>query len=652
MTNDGTWQPPRPGGNPPPPAAPPAAVPPPFSSAPGGQFAPPDPSPGGGGPTGPDAPLTPAGDESGSKGKLVAIVVGVLVLVAAGIFAITRFAGGDSSAGGADSPEAAGQAVLAALEEEDVLGMFDVLLPGERDTLRGPVGELVEELTRLEVLSDDASLSDVEGVDVVFADTAVEAAATNVEDIVNLRLHGTVSLAVDGESLPIGDVVDENVPAADPAETDLDSEPAPFDVPVAAVQEDGRWYLSLFHTMAEAARAEAGVDIPAEGLEPTGGDSPEDAFDAFLDGVESLDLRAIVASLNPNEFQVLQRYGPAFLDDAQQELDNAGVQLTLDEADYDVHGDGDRRSITVTYLSGAITAEGETVPFELEGGCFRATSPDGSETVDSCEQEDAAVGDVLGTDAEVVGELVSTLEEAMADYENPGVVVERVDGTWYLSPLASGSEQILAVLRALDRDELEVIGRQVGDLFDDLMTDLSGTGLDIPGEILEDTGAEPTEASVPDVTSPTGPDATAPDLSVDEEGAPPATPPPDPSLDTSAGDECYAAQTATDAVACYDALVATGELAPSAVPVYLRADECGLAEGYWDGSYYTLSDADFTAAVAGAAPCFQSLVAAGTLADFDLPLELSHPECLEGRNWYEASDDEEYVDRIIACAYG
>ena len=93
------------------------------------------------------------------------------------------------------------------------------------------------------------------------------------------------------------------------------------------MEEDGRWYLSLFYTSAESAREEAGdEDIPEEGVTPDGGDSPEAAMDAILDAVEDLDLEAMIAALDPDEMQALQRYAPLFLDDAQAELDEAGVR--------------------------------------------------------------------------------------------------------------------------------------------------------------------------------------------------------------------------------------------------------------------------------------------------------------------------------------
>jgi hypothetical protein len=45
------------------------------------------------------------------------------------------------------------------------------------------------------------------------------------------------------------------------------------------------------------------------------------------------------------------------------------------------------------------------------------------------------------------------------------------------------------------------------------------------------------------------------------------------------------------------------------------------------------------------------LVDFGELDEFELPLELSNPECLEGRNWYTITDEGE-LDALYDCAYG
>ena len=70
---------------------------------------------------------------------------------------------------------------------------------------------------------------------------------------------------------------------------------------------------------------------------------------------------------------------------------------------------------------------------------------------------------------------------------------------------------------------------------------------------------------------------------------------------------------------------------------YYRFTECAVGEVYFSGDIYSMSDADFTAFAVGAAPCFQPYVADGTISQFELPYELSRPDCLEGKNWYNVT---------------
>ena len=155
-----------------------------------------------------------------STGVVIAGVVGAAAIAAGAVFGITRLSSDDNS-GGAASPEEAGLALLTALENEDVLGMIDVLLPGERETLRDPVTDLTAELQRLEVLSDEADLSAVSGVDIVLENEQARADATNVDDIVNVDITASGTGSVDGEELPIGDLILDNV---DTDLSDLDTE--------------------------------------------------------------------------------------------------------------------------------------------------------------------------------------------------------------------------------------------------------------------------------------------------------------------------------------------------------------------------------------------------------------------------------------------
>ena len=552
----------------------------------------------------------------------------MVALVGAGVFAVTRIAGGDDG-GGADSPQAAGEALLSAVEAEDALGVIDVLLPGERETLRGPLTDLVSELRRIEVLSDNADLAAVGGIDIELEDEQVAVDETNVDDIVNLAISGRASASVDGEALPIGDLLLDN--DADPAELTTEAgEPEPFELPLTAVRKDGRWYVSAFYTVAEQIRQgmEDPPEIPAEGIPTVGGDTPEDAMDNMLDGIEALDLQGIIGSLDPQEFEALQRYAPLFIDDAQTELASADAAITIDDPEYSVSGSGSTRSVGIDYLRVTIDVEDDPGTITLDGGCWTIEARD--DTLNTCELvDDLPQLEEMFDDPQPVQDLIEAFQAAFDDYENPGFTVKEVDGGWYLSPMTTVADQLLAVLRAVDRDEIEELIAAIETAMEsDIELD---TGDLVPGEDLLDDYTNPNDdATATTVPSDTvvGDDTTT---SVDPE------------------EECFVETEGTAAAECYQGLVDAGTIDAVEVPVYLRVPECGLADLYWSGDYYDLPDAEFVTVVEEAAPCFQDAVTAGTIGANDIPLELEAPECLAGRNWYAATSDDAYYDEFIEC---
>ena len=610
MSNGANWEPPRTDPVPPPP--PPAAVPTTVGPA----------TAAGGGPS------------RRSRGTVIAAIVGVVALLGAGVFAISRVTGGDS-AGGADTPEAAGQALLAAVENEDVLGVIDVLLPGERETMRGPFTDLVSELSRIDVLSEDADLSSIGGVDIEFEAETVEIDRTNVEDIVNLRLGGRVSGSVDGEALPIGDLILDHTDA-DPSELTTEStEQEEFEFPLTAVRKGDRWYVSAFYTIAELARQDLDepMDIPAQGVPAVGGASPEDAMDNVIDGIEALDLQGVIGALNPDEFEALQRYAPLFEDDAQRDIDDAGAAITFDDPEYSVSGSGNSRSVSIDYLRVNIDTEDDPGTVTLENGCW--TIEAGGDTVNSCQlADDLPELDEMFEDPEPVRRLIEAFQAALDDYENPGFIVKQVDGSWFLSPIATTAEQLLAVLRAISRDEIEDLQAAIEEAMETMSEDDFDTGQLVPGDDLLDDYTNPND------------DATATTIVED-------TIPGDGPLTTTStelpSDECFGETDAHLAAQCFQELVDAGEIEPFAVPIYLRFPECGLVEVYWSGDYFALPDGEFVALVEETAPCLEEKVASGEIEEFDLPLEFSNPECLDGRNWYTAIEDEAYTDAFNEC---
>jgi hypothetical protein len=634
VSDGGSWQPPEPPGGEQPPA-------------PSGGFAPPAFDP----PTQPTIvePEPNRADGGGrSRGKVIAAAVGVAAIVGAAVFATTRIAG-DASSGGASSPEAAANDFLDALDQEDVLGLVDVLLPGERDTFRQPMQDLVSELTRLEVLSDKADLAHIGGVDIAITDRDVDVEETNADDIVNVSIRAKAAATVKGEELPIGKWIRDAIGDKDMSELDTTSDPEEATFPVTVVRKDGRWYLSLFYSIAENVRHEADdPDIPEHGVALKGGDTPEAAMDTMIKAAAGLDVASVIGALNPNEFEALQRYAPLFLDDAQSELDKADVKIDISDTKYDVTGSGDTRHVSISAFKAAVSSADASGSAELKDGCFIITSTDDNgeeQTFDTCKDLSTNLPDSTGVDADQVKDLQDTLKQVFSDYTNPGFTVKQVGGKWYLSPMATGFDQLLALSKALTRSEIE----DVVDKFQQLIETAQDNGgqLDLPN--LDDytrLGDEHATATTvtPEQSIPSDTEATATTTTVPDDTSATSSTEVDPAQ------ACYGETESAAAATCFADLVASGQIDESSVPWYLQHPECGAADAYWAGEYYSLSDAEFVQLVGQVAPCFQALLQSGDMSEFAVPPEVQHPECLNGINPYRTDVADEVFDEFLQCA--
>jgi hypothetical protein len=576
-------------------------------------------------------PIAEPGRPRRSKLVVGGAVAAVLAVGGAGVFAVSSFTGSDP--GGAATPEELGLDLLTALENEDVLGAVDLLLPGERDVLRQPLVDLVSELTRLEVLSPEADLSKILGYDIELTGERAEPKPTNVDDIVNVALAADATVTFDGAQIPIGDLITDNLTEEqlDELRGTNETDDDVIDLSITAVRQDGRWYFSAFHTIAEAARQAAVPDaaIPAAGLAAEGAESPEAAIDRLFANVEALDVRGLIAGLNPGEASALQRYAPLFLDEVEAEIDQAPLEWRITERDVRIEGSGDTR----TAFLDALTVEGTAdapFSFSYDGKCVTAEAE--GESVHQC------VGDVTSDSVdEVFGEmpavmhLFDTVTEAFSDYEPAGLELRKTDGEWFVSPTATITEAFLNLLRALDRSELDAIIDAVPPALDEFFGSFWEGGDDFVFE-------EPAEPFPSDDGSFDG--SLIEDTAADGESA--------------TGRDWYRCFDESDpdvAAACFDDAVASGEIDDTMVPVVLRFPECGFTQA-WYGNHMALTDDEFTALATAAQPCFQALIDSGQAEEWELPDEITHLDCLEGRNLYASFDDPDYTDRAFACING
>jgi hypothetical protein len=553
------------------------------------------------------------------RGVVIAVAVAIVALLGAAAFAIVTVTGGKSKSGAA-SPEKAVDDFVAAANDQDVLGMLDALLPTERHTWGDPLVQMLAEAKRLDIASGDADLSSVRGIDLEL-DVNQGSPEPVAADIDIIPVSGTATANVDFSALPIGSLLADHGVKPEPGTSSQRSSTSRIDGRLATVERDGRWYVSLAYTAAEAARRQAGdLRWPARdgGIGAVGAPSPVAALTQLVDAVQGRSVERVLASLDPEEAEVVQRAAPWFVDDVQSQLDDAvkehAVTFTfLDPRFSVISQDDDQALVRVEHLGVEIESDGSR--FRYDGGCLSTTAPEGQEethcvaggTPASQTIDPQLEGTPLADASEALSKLVDDIRSSLKDLAAQGIVVRRVDGEWYVSPIGTGTTSLLSVLAALDRDELDTLITDTGDVVASFLDSIASFG-DAVGP--ETGGSDDFTDDQTDSTDASGP--TAIPL-----------------------DQYFACQGKADydaVVACVQAGLAAGAFTREMVDGIYLAPECAWRGLRYDASLHDLSDAEYTNRVSISAACFAQQVAAGSITEAQVPFELIHVECLKGKN--------------------
>jgi len=392
-------------------------------------------------------------------GKVVALAVGIVAVLGGGAFAVTQLAGQSTS------PEDAVEKLFRAAADEDALGVLEALPPSERDVLKGPIQDIVRELTRLDILSSDADLGNLAGLEVEIDD--LKLSSTSLGDgLAEVRIDaGTITSSADPSKLPLGgfvrDLAGDDLEQAEPSEPDAeDMRSEDADDVIVAVKEDGRWYFSLWYTVAELGRRDSGAPMPdpSERVNANGANSAEDAVDAFLRAAVRLDLRRMIELLPPDEARALHDYAPLFL----AEADDAGadyrrsVDVDVTQLDLRTTGQGDDRALVqVEKLGFNGTVREENIRITYRDGCATIAPITGRG-----QSERVCPGDFAEGAPELFGQfLPEGVDTPQIDVEQPalGIATVRRDGKWYVSPTRTILDNVVATLKVLDRDDLDAL---------------------------------------------------------------------------------------------------------------------------------------------------------------------------------------------------
>ncbi len=296
----------------------------------------------------PHAPAAPPARSGGQFAWIAAIAGAVVLLAGGGWFALTAL----GSSGGAESPEAAMDQMIEAINNEDFLSMAELLEPGERRAIAEPMlFDVMPELQRIGVLADDFDSGQVDGFDFEFTDVTYEVVRpVDSPDVALITMTGGTSTStVDLGAFRFGDALRDEVAELDPEEV-VETETASLasDEAIVMVERDGRWYFSPIYTALEEAFP---GELPAlgMGLRPLGAESPETAVESMINEMVDLDLDQAMRRLDPNEMHALHRYAPLFMNDLTTELAQAkaemaeqGIEIQLTDLQLDTtEEDGD-----------------------------------------------------------------------------------------------------------------------------------------------------------------------------------------------------------------------------------------------------------------------------------------------------------------------
>lgn len=521
--------------------------------------------------------------------KVLAVMT---VLAVAGVATVLILVAGSRDRGGAATPDDAINGFIRAADRGDVLGALDLLLPTERDALRESIRKIFEEGQRSGALPAEAEIASLDGLAVAL-EAAPDLAEPLADDLAALEVSGSVAsdVQVAGQN-PIG----------------VERRDVRFRI--VSQQFDGRWYVSLWASVAENVRVRATRALswpPAGAPLAVGAPTAIEAASTMLGAIERMSLGELLAVLDPEEAAVLHRVAPWFLEDAQRALDtwlaDEGFSIRISDPKFTAITRGPNAIVTLEGVQAAIRTDSLDVAVRENCGIFSSPGrADVRECLSSAEgARDAFSSEVirLGVPQAVLRAvlLYDDLRVLLDGVEENGVAVRNVGGRWFVRPTGTVLGIATRAMSNADQTGTEAIANDIEALVRVLT-----------GRPATDDPVQPDGATGP-TSSETG--------TVDEYGR---------------YNECFAVGDYDAVVACVNAGLRDGRFPRSIVSGTFLAPECGWKGLRFAPSIARLADYLYVRLASAASACMQDLVKRGLLDASQIPFELVRVQCLRGRN--------------------
>lgn len=526
------------------------------------------------------------------KRRWTKVLAVVAVLALAAVAAVILLVAGSNDRGGAATPEEAINGFIRAADGGDLLGVLDLLLPSERESLRDPIRSVFDEGVRTGALPASVEIGSIDELAVAL-EAAPDPAESLADDLAALDVSGSVAsnLRIAGRN-PVG------------------VERRTVQFRIVAQRWDGRWYVSLWASVAENLRVRSRRSLawPAEGAPlAVGAPTAIEAASAMLGAIERMSLGELLAVLDPEETAVLHRVAPWFLDDAQSALDawlaDEGFSVRIADPKFTAITRGPDAVVTLEGVQAAIRTDSLDVAVREKCGIFSSPGrADVRECLSSAEgARDAFSSEVirLGVPQAVLRAvlLYDDLRVVLDGVEENGVAVRNVGGRWYVRPTGTLLGIVMRAMSNTDQTGVE----SIADDIEALVRVLAGRpATDQPGQLNGSTGPTSSETGT-----------------VDEYGR---------------YNECFTARDYDSVVVCVNEGLRDGRFSRSIVSGTFLAPECGWKGLRFAPSIARLADYLYVRLASAASACMQDLVKRGLLTTSQIPFELVRVQCLRGRN--------------------
>ncbi|MBB3666229.1 hypothetical protein FB384_005190, partial [Prauserella sediminis] len=201
---------------------------------------------------------TPQPPGKGRKRGLIIGLVVALVVAAGAVGSYFAFFQQSSVAAGASSPTDAVRKLATSFEGGDLAGTLTTFAPSESRLLTDSLDEAVAEYKRLGVLTEEADPEQLSGLSITTENLRFdEQAEERVNDRVTITklTGGTITIKGNAAELPLTPEIKQQMlddaPSGEQTTTIDIAEDVDGPLRIAAVQEDGEWYPSLFYTIAD-----------------------------------------------------------------------------------------------------------------------------------------------------------------------------------------------------------------------------------------------------------------------------------------------------------------------------------------------------------------------------------------------------------------